>query len=533
MPLWPASYTAAFKLCLCVLLLNMLGLLHYIVTHHNHHFQLDIDALFPLRNNASFLPVADSRSVPSHPSTDPTISHPPPSIDPTFSQSTPLTTSHPPPPFDTATTIPSRKSTHSNHSTIALSSEMLSARTPGGGYVVVAKVYEQQTMASGNLLQLQCWASMLNMSLVTPFMRQSYMQTPLEEAWRKSHLSFWDTFNRDHWQEHAQSHGYLPLVDWEEWVERGPRQLIVVQLEYRAPPLVREMMKQGIKFPHPHSGEAFKKGCDFRFISGKGLQFLRAKGFNITRKVCFNFRNGDGFTFKEFSDHLFGTFHPGDVSVIFNLWRGLNEPQRVLISEKICYEDHPFREQVKLSNHLISEAHSYKETFLGSGDYIAVMARFEMTGLTRRQQVGNDTHAEIPCCIEKTLSQLQQLRAETGIESTFLSTDIGKYGSDSFRKNKFYNHSHELTQFVRQMYKGRMVLEDIEHTLEHVTQTRDSGYIASLQQQIVTQASCILFVGGGSFQRHTLHMYKDLHPRREDQCVRVVESCTNPRRPMT
>ena len=212
MPPWPASYRAALKLCLCVLLLNMLGL-HYIVTHHNHHRQLDIDTLFLLSKNASFLPVADSRSVPSHPqpSTDPTIFHPPPSIDPTFShpqQSTHLTTSHPPPPFDTATTIPSRKSTHSNHSTIALSSEMLAPRTPGGGYVVAAKVYEQQTMASGNLLQLQCWASMLNMSLVTPFMRQSYMQTPLDEEWRKSHLSFWATFNRDHWQEHAQSHGY-------------------------------------------------------------------------------------------------------------------------------------------------------------------------------------------------------------------------------------------------------------------------------------------------------------------------------------
>ena len=351
MPLWPASYRAALKLCLCVLLLNMLGLLHYIVTRYNHRPQLDIDHF---SNNTPFLSVADSRAVLSHPSTDPTTSHPPPSTD--------LTTLHSPlPPSHTTTTIPSRKTTHSNHSKIALSSEMLSTRTPGSGYVVVAKVYEQQTMASGNLLQLQCWASMLNMSLVTPFMRQSYVHTPLDEAWRKSHLSFWDTFNRDHWQEHAQSHGYLPLVDWEEWVERGPRQLIVVQLEYRAPPLVREMMKQGIKFPHPHSGEAFKKGCDFKFISRKGLQFLRAKGFNITHKVCFNFRNGDGFTFKEFSDHLFGNFNPGDVSVIFNLWRGLNEPQRVLISEKICYEDHPFREQVKLSNHLISEAHSYKK----------------------------------------------------------------------------------------------------------------------------------------------------------------------------
>ena len=613
MPPWPAIYRAV-KLCVCVLLLSMLGLFHYTVTHHNHPYSAAltvddrlsrsvgqwraaeeggklqrvltsstysgdshreaaaqeesgaIEALLEIRELEAERPsepeqaaggITVGSEISAKSATLSETSAKSATLSEISTKSTTLSETsaslskaiHRPKPlpqldidalfrFSNDTpfsplTDSRAKPIRSKHAKLVQSSAMLAPRTPGGGYVITTKVYEQQTMASGNLLQLQCWASMLNMSLVTPFMRQSYVLTPLDEARHKSYLSFWDTFNEAHWQEHAQSHGYLPQVEWEEWVKRGPRQLIVVQVKYPLLSAVKAKRKQGIEFPHPHSGEDYKKGCEFKFVSGKSLQSLRAKGFSIARKVCFNFIKGDGFTFKEFSEHIFGNFHPGDVSVIFDQWRGLNEAQRVLIMEKICHEDHPFREKVKLSNRLISDAQNYKEKFLGPGDYIAVMTRFEMTGLTRQKQVDNDMHAEIPLCIEKTLSQLEQLRAETGIESTFLSTDVGKYGSSSFSKKKYYNHFHELTQFVQRVYKDRMVLADVEHTLEQVSRTRDSGYIASLQQLIVTRARCILFMGGGSFQRHTLHMYQDLHPRKADQCVHVVESCTSPNRPIT
>ena len=413
------------------------------------------------------------------------------------------------------------------------SDEVLSPRRPGGGYVVVLKVYEQQTMASGNLLQLQCWASMVNMSLVTPFMKLSFIVTPLDEMRQRTHLSLWDTFSRTHWQAHTEAHGYLPMVGWEEWIRQAPRKVIIVQFKHPVLSRVKEMQQHGITFPHPHSGNTFDRGCEFRFISGKVVQaFLKAKGFIIVRKVCFNFQYGDGFTFAEFQEHLFGPLQPGDVSVIFDMWRGLHEPQRVLITDKICREQHPFREQVRPSTRLLQDAQRYRDKFLGPDDYIAVITRFEMTGLSRQHELDNDTHAEIPRCISKTLAQLNQLRTDTGIEHTFLSIDIGKYGSSSFAKKRYYNHLPDMIGFVHKVYGGRMALVDIEHTLEHVSGTNDSGYIASLQQLIVTKAMCILFMGGGSFQRHALHMYQELHPNTQEQCIHVVESCTNPNRPI-
>ena len=412
------------------------------------------------------------------------------------------------------------------------SDEMLSPRSPGGGYVVALRVYEQQTMASGNLLQLQCWASVMNMSLVTPFMKLSFILTPLDEARQRAHLSLWDTFSKTHWEAHTQAHGYLPLVEWREWVQRAPRKLIIVQFKYPLLSRVKEKHQRGVQFPHPHTGDAYSRGCEFRFVSGKALSFFKDKGFVIVRRACFNFQNGDGFTMAEFQEHLFGPYQTSQVTVLFDMWRGLHEPQRVLITDKICREKHPFREQVQPSPRLVRDAQTYRDKYLGPEDYIAVITRFEMTGLSRQHEQLNDTHAEIPRCIAKTLFQLNQLRADTGIDNTFISIDIGKYGSSSFAKKRYYHHLPEMMEFVKRVNGGRMALADIERTLESVSRTTDSGYIASLQQLIVTRARCILFLGGGSFQRHALHMYQELHPRIEDQCIYVVQSCTNPNRPI-
>jgi hypothetical protein len=422
--------------------------------------------------------------------------------------------------------------THYKHSEL-YSDDVLSPRSPGGGYVVVLRVYEQQTMASGNLLQLQCWASMLNMSVVAPFMKLSVMVTPLDETRHASHLSMWDTFSQAHWETHTKAHGYLPLVDWRQWVRKAPRKLIAVQFKY---PLLSQVKKKEtelrIKFPHPLTGDDYSRGCEFKFLSGKALKFLKSNGFNIVRRVCVNFLNGDGFTLSQFREHIFGGYLPGETSVMMDMWRGLGEPQRVLITDKICRERHPFREQVQPSPRLLADAQIYKDKFLGPQDYIAVITRFEMTGLSHQYELKNDTHAEIPRCIRKTLYQLEQLRSDTGIQNTFVSIDIGKYGSNSFAKKKYYNHLHEMVEFVRVASGGKMAMSDIERTLEAVSGTTDSGYIASLQQLVVTRAKCILFMGGGSFQRHALHMYQDLHPMKQDQCVHVVNSCTNPNRPI-
>ena len=413
------------------------------------------------------------------------------------------------------------------------SSRPVPANTTGMGYVAVLKIYEQQTMATGNLLQLQCWANSLNLAVVKPFMVNSCLRIVLDESKLALMMKLDDTLDIGSWNEHAAENGYAPLADWNQFINHAPRKVILVQLRYPLLSTVKAIRAKGIPFPHPPKGDQYKIGCSHKFLGAKSMDFLRSKGFTVVRRVCFNFIRGDELPLTQFHKDILGDSDPSKVTIIMNEWRGLGENQRVLIQEKICREKHSFREQVKPSQKLVTTTERYVKDYLGGNEYLAVIARFEMTGLTQRvYEGGNDSHAIIPFCLQLTLDKWHGFKRDTGLNTTFLSIDIGKYGSVSFERKKYYGHLPEMMRFVTQIYGGKMAVHEWERTFEAVAQTTDSGYIAMLQQTIVTRAKCILFVGGGTFQRHAYNLYRQLHPNPEDQCVRILEKCTSPYRPI-
>ena len=413
------------------------------------------------------------------------------------------------------------------------SSRSVPANTTGMGYIAVLKIYEQQTMATGNLLQLQCWANSLNLAVVKPFMVNSCLRIVLDENKLALMMKLDDTLDIGSWNEHAAENGYAPLADWNEFINHAPRKVILVQLRYPLLSTVKAIRAKGIPFPHPPKGDQYKIGCPHKFLGVKSMDFLKSKGFTVVRKVCFNFMRGDELPLIQFHKDILGDSDPSKVTIIMDEWRGLGENQRVLIQEKICREKHPFREQVKPSQKLVTMTEKYVKEYLGGEEYLAVIARFEMTGLTQRvYEEGNDSHAIIPFCLQLTLDKWHRFKKDTGLNTTFLSIDIGKYGSVSFERKKYYGHLPEMMRFVTQIYGGKMAVHEWERTFEAVAQTTDSGYIAMLQQTIVTKAKCILFVGGGTFQRHAYNLYRQLHPNPEDQCVRILEKCTSPYRPI-
>ena len=417
------------------------------------------------------------------------------------------------------------------HSTTLPPTNSLPRKT---GYVLVMKIYEQQTMASGNLLQLQCWASSLNLNVVKPFMYTSNLMTPLNEAQHASMLKLDDVFDMGDWSEHAKQEGYSPLVDWDDFIKYAPRKVVYAEFKYTLLSTVKSIRASGRPFPHPPEGIQYKTGCKFNAIfEQNSRQFLSSKGFKIVRKVCFNFQNGDEMTLEQFNAHLLGIYASSDVTVIINKWRGLGESQRVLIREQTCTEKVPYREQVKPSQALIRNAEKYAMEYLNDDGYLAVIARFEMTAITRYSHSSeSDPYGVIPFCTELTLGQWNTMKKDTGLNTTFLSIDIGKYGSDSFESHNYYGHLKDMVMFLTQVYDRKMGVQEWEKTFESVSHSMDSGYIAMLQKVIVTRAKCILFVGGGSFQRHTLHLYQQLHPDPAEQCVTVVRKCTSVYRPV-
>lgn len=410
------------------------------------------------------------------------------------------------------------------------------------GYIVVLSIYEQQTMASGNLLQLQCWANFLNLAVVKPFMQSSSLETPLDTIKQNTKLRMEDTFDMQKWNQYTSDVGYAPLVEWEEFIKFAPRKLIVVHIKYPTLTQVKAIKEKGLPFPHPPTEERlYAQDCKFKFSQSKGMASLQRKGFVIVRKVCLNFLTGDKLPLKQLQEHIFSEYKDDQVSLIINEWRGLGESQRVLIQEEMCLEEKAYREHTTPSAKIFRDSERYINQYLQqfsteTGDsqtlYIAVMARYEMTGLTKRLNNQDDPHAIIPVCLEETLRSLENMKASTKIPSVFLSMDVGRYGSESFQNKHYFGHLKDMEEFVGKVYNGKMTIRDWEKTFETISHTQDSGYIGMLQLVLVTKAKCILFVGGGTFQRHALHLYQDLHPDPKDRCVRIIDKCTSPYRPV-
>lgn len=183
------------------------------------------------------------------------------------------------------------------------------------GYLLTLKVYEQQTMATGNLLQLQCLGSKLNLSVVQPLMKDSELITPLDESQHQHMLQLEDVYNMDEWNKFAERSDYAPLVKWEEFIKYASREVVLVQMKYPSLKQVKEIRDSGKTFPHPLSKEIdYKEGCDFT-VAENATNELRSKDFVVVRKVCYNFMSGNEIPLQVYQDELVGDHHPNDVTI--------------------------------------------------------------------------------------------------------------------------------------------------------------------------------------------------------------------------
>ena len=389
------------------------------------------------------------------------------------------------------------------------------------GYVLAVNYYEQQSMGSRNLFQLQCWAGQLGLAVVKPVMKDSFLLTPLDQRQQQNLLKFEDSFDLEEWSRQTSISQFAPLVEWSDFLSKAPRDVILVTYNYPSVSVLKTRQKAGEPVLQDHVGDRYKLGCSSKWPTSSQLAFLGSNGFRVVRTVCFNFYLGDQLTMDEFNAHLLGEYHANNVTIIMDLWRGLGTGQRVLIKDA-CSSTYPINERIKLSSQLLSDASRYTEANLGGQPLIAVMGRLEMTLLTVHKK-----EPVLPFCLKEIVSELNLFKKDVGINTTFLSIDIGRYGSKKWRTSMDSDLKRDFSSFVQNIYGASTSVSSWEKTFEDIAVTRDAGYIGLLQKVIVIQAKCVLFVGGGAFQRHALHLYRQLHPRMEEQCLRVVSSCTS------
>ena len=404
-----------------------------------------------------------------------------------------------------------------------------------GGYVLADDYWEQQNSACRNLQSLQCWAAKLNVKVVEPFLVNSVLRT-LPSSAKHDWLRYSEMFDMKDWNIESVKLNHSILVPWEEFLTKASRQVITVEFRYayakdvhRKQAELRSNPAQQVKLEcEPHTGWP-KLGQ---------AALLMSHNFAIMRKVCINFEYGKYLNLSEFRDLILGDYSPDEVTIIFSQWRGLGIVGRILVGNSGCINT-GLQENMKPSERLHEDADRYVSTYLttnytkytlpvpatqpqqSSMAYIAVMARLEKSKLSFNKRQGI-----VPFCFKQTLEYTRNLVAESGIGRTFLSIDTGKYGSNSFRNTgDSSNLKDEFKKFFADFYGGRVKIGEWERTFRDIAGTDDSGYIALMQKMVVVRAKCVIFVGGGAFQKHALNLYKSSHPKK-DWCIKIIKECT-------
>lgn len=395
------------------------------------------------------------------------------------------------------------------------------------GYVLAASFREQQTKASNNLFGLQCWAKTLFVNIVEPFFENSHLVVPLNGT-EKNLLKYGDVFDIGVRQLLTAQHKFAPLASWDTFIDKAPRQLIVVRFKYLTSKVYRRRQKDlNTTKTHFAVDSKYKEGCGRNPKFAGKIQYLRAvHNFTIIREVCFNFAEGDQLTLHQFNRHLYEGIGPKTATVVMEEWRGLGsmENGKHVVLFDACLPANYVQSTTFVwpSQKLICDANKYKVKYLGTDGYIALMVR------TEKILTLNSSRDAMAYCLNETLTLWKKMKTSTGLEKTFLSMDIGTYGSYTLvekRDKRYTPFLHLYDHFIKELFGPDATTRTWEETFEAIIAKRDSGYVGSLQKTIAAQAKCTVFSGGGSFQKHAKYMYERVNAKRR-KCIGVVHKCS-------
>jgi hypothetical protein len=370
--------------------------------------------------------------------------------------------------------------------------------------------WEQTGGALSNLADLQCWAKTVNISKVaepsvTPESpdKSVFYFIPSET----NHLRFQDLFNVTHWNEVLTVlHNFSPLVSQEYFLQHAVKEFIYVWVKYETWPISCE------------------KGA--KLAKMKPLKFLMKRGFRLIKIVCIDFTKASSHVMSEesFRGEIFRGISQ-DVTVVFDIWRGIHTSKRVALSGTRCAGSLSMSIRFGRTNKMQAISYSSPtstpvllpslrlkrivdqfllEHLLG-GPYIAVMLRTE-----KMKEVISTSPANYSC-VSGILSDWKEIVGSKNITKTLFFSDIGAHGSMKWNDV----HAKELSGYVSDGLQLTLSPKQVNSILEDLTGSKDSVQIALLHQQLVARATCVVMVGGGKFQLNALHTYCHLHRGQE------------------
>ena len=392
---------------------------------------------------------------------------------------------------------------------------------------------DQASWGARRLRSLQCWAAQLNrtMRVVEPSMNSSYFGAPLMIP-ANGINKFRDIFDIYVWNKYGEQEGFDPLLSWDEFITSASRKTILVQIIYETD-----------KWCVDPSSQISNPNCTFHDMKQYWSDTLRKFSFSIIREVCINFRNVSILSKRDFNDHIFGNIsRDSPVTIVFNEWRGpLREKHSVdnncilRIRDPKCSPSGPtgLIHNITLialrpTPEIFHLAEVYAKKYLNRNwKYLAIMVRWERMFL-KKIYIGKQwSHGKE--CIKMIKKYVHRFH----MNSTFLATDVGRYGSRTLQPNytvggkSYYESSRKLTEELLNALYGRPItLEQYDKQFEDIVDTsvHPMYHIPQLQRAIAAKADRLLLVGWGQFLEGTLDLYKILHDEKE-QHYKQIQFC--------
>ncbi len=373
------------------------------------------------------------------------------------------------------------------------------------------------TKAVRNMMVNQCLARALSVSLrvVEPFSPDSsLLHSPT--LWDGHSPKFSDYYNLSFYNHMSEKEEGVPLVTWEEFLDRAPREVIVLVV----------LIEQPCKTLSPTSEFNGPKGTSENVIEcifhSDTLDSLVTYNFTIVNTLYLNCTYlHKAFELDELKQQIYGDRDISEVTVVSTCLRPYNFVHSWVKIPTICHAPVQLRSDSRLipSSSVLRHTEDYVTYLRGNRNVttIAVMFRFE-----RYFEQHTKSEESLIECLNETVILYDQLKQQHSNSIAFITLDFGRFGSDGMQTKRMSKTigiaegimSKRILDTLQHLSDGQWSMEQWEETFVRATGgITDKLYIAMLQQSIATHSDCLILVGGGGYQEVTARQYINKHGR--------------------
>ena len=215
----------------------------------------------------------------------------------------------------------------------------------------------------------------------------------------------------------------------------------------------------------------------------------------------------------EYNKNILGPYKPNNVTIVFAFVPGVNRA-RINILESSYH--HKFVDWLKPSKRVINDAKKYINMFLDPG-YVAVSVRATKMAISLKRYKPANIREATEVVVNKCIDEIAQTLSSVSGKH-FMKVDMGAYGDPKARSYISRDKAIELiNKMINVTYHNSWHKTDWESTFVKATNgISDSGYIASVQKEIVAHAATVIVAGGGSFQRSLMLQHNSQSKQKHD-----------------